>query len=102
MEFLYLGAHVDIETEDDTLPEGEATNGHGTRCKVVHGHCDQHSKKEGMSSKLLHLDNYLEAWTKSLSVKTEASLARAERMQNQEASSSEPYSILHECIGSHG
>ena len=78
MEFLYLGAHVDIETEDDTLPEGEATNGHGIRCKVVHGHCDQHSKKEGMSSKLLHLDNALEAWTKSLSTKIEAPLAKAE------------------------
>ena len=78
-EFLQSGAHIDVENEDDTLPEGEATSGLGTRCKVVHGHSERRSKKEGRSSKLLHLDDALEVWTKSLSAKTEASLAKAEQ-----------------------
>ena len=92
-EVLQSGAYIDIENEDETLLEGEAISGLGTRCKVVHGHSDRRSKKEGRSSKLLHLDDALEAWTKSLSAKTEASLAKASRMRNQEGSSSEPYSI---------
>ena len=39
------------------------------------------------------MDDALEAWTKSLSTKTKASLAKAKWIRNQEASSSEPYSI---------
>ena len=42
---------------------------------------------------MLHLDDALESWTKFLSAKTEASLAKAELIRNQEASRLEPYSM---------
>ncbi|OVA04835.1 Myb/SANT-like domain [Macleaya cordata] len=79
-KFLNSGAHVEASSSADTTSQ--------SRRRPLDPPVDLPMKKESKVSKVSKMDDALEAWTKSLSAKTEATLARTEHIKNKESSSS--------------